>query len=369
MNLERLQLQNFRTYESLDISFERRLTFITGPNAFGKTNILEAISLLSVGKSFRGAADEDMVRSGTNHYHIAGVYKRTSTVYQVEFACELSDQGIKRRIRLNGKQLPSRSSLIGQLVTVVFSPSDIMIVEGGPALRRRFLDLVLSSHDTEYLNELILYNRALRQRNSLLKKVRERKIRMEELDPWDSTLARHASRVTSARRAFIAEFQGIFQDALSRISKARDIVELSLETSEGEDDLSALLKKTLYRDTAVGHTGAGPHRHQLLMSSSGRDIQSRGSQGQKRSLVLALRIAQFEYLKKRLGLAPVLLIDDVLRELDKDRTLAFVQLLRDCGQAIFTTPDAEAAGIQREEFAGEISVYKVREPGHIQLED
>ncbi|MBI3394786.1 MAG: DNA replication/repair protein RecF [Spirochaetia bacterium] len=364
MNLKTLRIQNFRTYDSLELEFNTRLSFITGENAVGKTNILEAIGILSVGKSFRGAADGDMVRQGTSAYYVAGSFQRAGLSSDVEVACELSNSHTKRRIKVNSKVAANRSALLGNLVTVVFSPLDIMIVEGGPAPRRRFLDLVLSSHDGDYLQNLLAYNRALRQRNTLLKQVRERKIRLDDVESWDAAITPYAVRIIETRLNFMREFTPILDASIERISNSKDRLEARLLLSVPEElDFRQALRKRLVRDAATTHTSVGPHRHLLEFTTHGRDILNYGSQGQKRSLVLALRIAQFEYLKRRLGFAPVLLIDDVLRELDTHRSASFIKLLHECGQALFTTPDPAGIAAMTPSLQSEISVYKVTEPG------
>ena len=146
----------------MNLAFDTRLSFVIGNNAVGKTNLIEAISILSQGKSFRAAADRDMVRENEKTYFIGSRYRRAGTSFKLEIGCEISGNNLKRKLKLNDKPLAGRSALIGNLASVMFSPSDIMIVEGGPANRRKFLDMVISTHDQEYLSNLMLYNRALK---------------------------------------------------------------------------------------------------------------------------------------------------------------------------------------------------------------
>ena len=367
MKLRSLHLKNFRTYASLDLTFSSRLSFLTGPNANGKTNILEAIGMLSLGKSFRGATDEDMVRREEAGYYIECRYEKDGQSFDLNLGVDFTGPKLRRRIKLNGKQLPGRSALIGQIISVIFSPQDIMIAEGGPSYRRRFLDMVLSYQNQDYLKQLLQYNRALRQRNSILKKMKAGKARVDQLSAWDGPIVDYATRITKARQEFVREFEGIFQQALGRISGDRDALSMRLAyTSElEENDFAAALKKYASRDAAIGYTSVGPHRQNLLFERDGLDVMRFGSQGQKRSLVLALRIAQFSFLKKNLRMAPVLLIDDVIRELDARRRAAFVELLKECGQAIFTTPDLDGLDAHPE-LRRDISVFHVAEPGRIE---
>jgi len=372
VQLQSLQLKNFRTYPSLELRFDSRLTFLTGANANGKTNILEAVGLISLGKSFRSATDQDMARkasdAGPPGYFIGCRFRKGAENYELSYGCDLSGQ-TRRRIKINGKAVSGRQELIGHIITVIFSPDDILIAEGGPAYRRRFLDMVLSYQDQAYLKTLLAYNRALRQRNAILKRIKQQKARLGDLDAWNAGLIDLGGKLTAARQRFVEDFRSIFQDSLLRISGKRDELEMRLHySSEIEaEDMAAALRKYAPRDAALGYTSGGPHRHNLMFEKNGEDILRFGSQGQKRSLVLALRIAQFFFLKKSLGLPPVLLIDDVIRELDVNRRGAFVQLLRECGQAIFTTPDFEGEERARlKDLENEITVYRVSAPGQVE---
>ncbi len=367
MKLENLQLRNFRTYAGLNLSFDKRLSFITGANAAGKTNILEAVSLLSLGKSFRGAGDANLARHGANDYFIGAKYRRHDDAFHLEMGCDFSGS-LKRKIKLNGKALTGRSALIGNLVCVIFSPSDIAIVEGGPTQRRRFLDMVLSSQNQDYLRDLVMYNRTIKQRNAMLKRIKQGKATPAELGVWNRTLTELAGRITDTRKEFVADFQSIFMDSLRRISGDRDSLELQLTyASEMEvDDFAGALEKYIRRDTALGYTTVGPHRQNLMFMGGENDIMHYGSQGQKRSLVLSLRISQFYFLKQRLGLSPILLIDDVIRELDARRRAAFVELLHECGQAIFTTPDLDGLEGVIRDMRSETRVFEVMGDGVVE---
>lgn len=367
MKIQSIYLKNFRNYSNASALFTKRLSFITGNNASGKTNLLEAISLLSHGKSFRGATDENMIEEGQSDYFIRGIFDKSGKKHEIEMGCDYSSGKLRRKIKLDSKVIPGRTALVGNLISVVFSPSDIMIVEGGSSPRRRFLDLVISNQNQDYLKNLILYNRSLRQRNALLKKIKENKAHLKDLAAWDLGLSAYAEKITSSRNEFIETFHSIFQDSLRKISTSKDSITMKLKTAEGETDNNFLesLKKNSMRDVRAGFTTIGPHRHSLNFTKNQRDITEFGSQGQKRSLVLALRIAQFYYLKKNLNLSPVLLIDDVIRELDAGRRSAFAGLLHECGQAIFTTPDLDGMETFLKDMSESIEVFHIAEPGVI----
>lgn len=368
MKVKALQLKNFRTYSNLEISFRNRLCFITGRNATGKTNIVEAISVLSNGRSFRGAGDEEMLRTGENGYYISCRYEKNGSDHQLEYGYDSSTGKSRKKIQLNGKAYPSRSALIGNLVSVIFNPADILIVNGGSALRRRFIDLVISNQNRDYFENLLQYNKALKQRNILLKSIRNNKNRLSDLDPWDVGLSGYGEKIMNYRKGFIQEFNLYFEKALERISESRDRIEIVLSSGD-ENGISfeEKLKKNRMRDVAAGFTTSGPHRHTIyFMNDEKKDAANYLSQGQKRSLVLSLRIAQFYYLKQKLNYSPVLIIDDVIRELDAYRRSAFVALLHECGQALFTTPDMDGLEQFLSDMQSEYEIYQTKGGGEIE---
>lgn len=360
-----MQLKNFRTYSNLTLSIDSRLSFILGKNAYGKTNIIEAVNLLSNGRSFRGAADRDMINYGNNAYHISANFRRLNQLNTIDFGCEESAGVLKRRVKLNGKLINNRSELIGNFISVIFSPADIAIADSGPQLRRRFMDMVLSNQDLQYLDNIMHYNRALKQRNAFLKRIKLKLAEVKDVLIWDRKLVELAEKIIKTRKQFIIDFQKIFSEALDRISNGMDSLQLILvmTSKKEETDYAEALQQMIRRDTLLGFTTIGPHRHNILFEKDGRDIVRFGSQGQKRSLVLALRIAQFYYLKKKLNFSPILLIDDVIRELDVYRRESFIKLLQECGQAIFTTPDMSDLSRFLNKMKNESTVYEIIEPG------
>lgn len=375
MFLRSLQLQHFRNYSHLSLDFPDRLTFLIGENGSGKTNILEAISVMTTGKSFRGAPDQELVQQNQSSFYVQCSYEWEQARHSLEMGVQLAPR-LQRRIKKDGKQLASRAALIGNLVSVVFSPDDLEIVQGGPTSRRRFLDALLSHRDSAYLNALVHYNRAMRQRNATLKSIRMNRARLQDLDPWDRSILDLGVSITAQRKRFLKEYEPILNESIEQISGGKDSVEVNLFPGEDRpEEFKKALQERRMRDVATGATSFGPHRDRVLFlctDGSGRDVQFRFSQGQKRSLVLSLRVGQFYYLKKYLGKSPVLLIDDVIRELDYKRRDYFVDLLHRCGQAFFTTPDLDgleeavqstgARIIQVQELPRETGPRKERSP-------
>jgi DNA replication and repair protein RecF len=368
VRLESLQVRNFRNYEELGLSFEKRLTFLTGQNAAGKTNLLEAIAMLSLGKSFRGSEDFDLIKDGTTGYSVSGKFLRGGGRNQIEINVDASSGVLKRRIRLNEKVVSGRGGIIGQLLCVIFSPADLTIVEGAPAERRRFIDSTLSSMDSGYLDNLVYYQKALKQRNTLLKRIRERKAAMADLTVWESRLCEYAARLWEARGRFIEDFSVSFAGSLEQISGARDAIEIRVSNPH-MNDLAGSIARHRERDVRVGFTSCGPHRDMIQLQRRGKDIMQFGSQGQKRTAALALRIGQFDYLKRTTGYTPVLLIDDVIRELDASRRSAFVALLEKSGQAIFTTPDLDGIEGPFQDLLKTSTILRVENGGKVREQD
>ena len=367
MEIEALYLKSFRSYQKAHIPFHPRLTVFYGPNAVGKTNVLEAIGILSLGKSFRGSQEKDMIQLGSRAYHIACKYKKSEIEYKLSYGSEISNGKINRRIKLNEKLIHGRKTLIGGIVCVVFSPSDIVIAEGAPIYRRRFIDTTLSYQSRDYLQNLILFNQALRHRNVVLKNIRKAKANEKSLEIWDMNLFKCAATLTKYRLQFIHKFKNTFKELLEQISIHRDRYEIDISLSHPEEDYDylKLLQNSYKRDISLGYTSLGPHRHDLLFREDGEELIMRLSQGQKRSLVIALRIAQFYFLKESLQLNPILLIDDIFGDLDIKRKKALVKLLGKCGQAIITTPKIDDLGLETEEadIGGESYVYHIPSRG------
>lgn len=341
MRILSLDLLDFRNYEKVSLQFEDRFNFFIGENASGKTNLLEALGYIVSGKSFRGASDADLVRRGQGHFFFKCHFMdRHDIETRLEIGFEAGTPS-RKKVKRNGTVLKRMSDMLGSILAVVLAPEDLGIVQGGHQERRSYLDGVLGGLDSEYLEALLQFNRALRQRNELLRAIQEKRARLDDLLPWDEQFIRHGSLVQARRRQFLAEFEPVVLRSIEKISGARDRLSLVLESSD-EEQLRGALKEKRFEEVRAGHSLVGPHRNRLYFrDASGVDVAVCFSQGQKRTLALALKVAQFYYLKERTGKPPVLLIDDVLQELDGRRRRAFLELLEECGQAFFTTPDLE----------------------------
>ncbi|PJZ71073.1 DNA replication/repair protein RecF [Leptospira perolatii] len=341
MFLRSLRLLNFRNHESVNLNFDSRLVFFVGENGEGKTNLLEAISIISWLKSFRESDDGNLIRWGQDGFYLKGEVERDSKkeIFEIGYTRKPVS---KRKLKYNQEEVKKRSDLIGKFLTVLMTPLDLKIVEGGPVERRRFVDSLLSALDPIYLRDLIEYNRILKHRNALLKSG-SRDVALFEV--WNNKLVQTGGSLLHKRADLIKEFHPIYHSNLKKLSGGKDSLQLEYKPSvSSEEEFREKLQRNFHRDLRLGYTSSGIHRDELFIGEDGRDILNFASQGQKRSTVISLKAASFEYYRQKLQKTPVLLIDDVIRELDVKRREYFVELVWNAGQAFFTTTDLEGIG-------------------------
>ncbi len=339
MHVDSLRLFHFRNYESLEVSFHPHLNLLLGANAQGKTNILEALYFLSTARSFRVADDEQVVQLNQEEGSVEGTLYREEGQEQIRLEIR---KGKNKTLFLNGKKQQRLSSLLGRLPSVVFSPDDLLLVKGGSASRRRYLDMAILQLDQAYRVHLQKYERALKQRNSLL---RQRVPRLEnQLTAWDEPLAEHGA-VLMEKRAEVASRLSFFaQQALKDLTGGSEHFEICyepcLEMEGSRELLNEKIAKALLEarreDIARGLTIAGPHRDDLGFWLNGHSLARYGSQGQQRTGALALKLSQLSVLAEGCHTAPLILFDDVMAELDQKRQEFFLNRLLQEGQAILT---------------------------------
>ncbi|GAB4435405.1 MAG: DNA replication/repair protein RecF [Turneriella sp.] len=354
-----LSLTNFRNAEKVQYTFGNALIFITGNNGAGKTTILEAIGLTSFLKSFRFALDREMIRFGASFYRVEAGFSIGTNKHRIAIGFGRNPEDAKavlvKRYTFDGRANTKAAEIIGRIPSVVLSPDDMRIIAGDYAERRRFLDLLLSMLYPAYFAALQQYQRALKMRSQALKS------RPDEgmLAAIDRELAAAGVQILEKRRQFIPEFTAPFNENVARISAGKDAWEIDYHgdtrTVNTVEEYMAMLRERRANDLRLRQTTAGIHRDRIFFLADGSlrdlqaagdsvasalpDIRTVGSQGQKRTAALALKMAQFSYMQAKLGLRPVLLIDDVLNELDLGRRASFVDFLGNVGQVFFTTTD------------------------------
>lgn len=341
-----LSLSNFRNAEKAQYTFSDGLIFVTGDNGAGKTTILEALGLASFLKSFRFALDREMVRFGASFYRLEVGFSIDAEKHRIAIGYgrhpDDPKAALAKRYSFDGRTNEKAANIIGRIPAVVLSPDDMRIIAGDHTERRRFLDLLLSMLYPAYFSALQHYHRALKMRSQLLKTRPDDGV----LAAIDRELANSGVQILEKRRQFIPEFTAPFAANVAKISSEKDVWQISYEGDTKKvntvDDYMQMLRDHRANDLRLRQTTSGIHRDRVFFLADGnndREIRTVGSQGQKRTAALALKMAQFTYMQGKLGRRPVLLIDDVLNELDLSRRASFIDFLGGVGQVFFTTTD------------------------------
>lgn len=342
MYLRRLQVTNFKNYSEADISFSEKINCFVGNNGEGKTNLLDAIYYLSYTRSYFGNIDTQNIRHGEDFFAIHGTFARNGNAPDV-VSC-IQKAGQKKQFRLNKKEYERLSDHIGLFPCVMISPYDRDLINEGSDMRRKFIDMVISQFDKVYLGSLIRYNRLLEQRNALLRRFSEnRHIEHDMLSLLDEQLVVPATEICEKRRLFISDFLPIFSHYFGFISSKREEVGILYESQLHENQYIDCVKQSLEKDLAVRYSTAGIHKDELLFEIGGYPVKRFGSQGQQKSFVVALRLAQYDFTKARLGYKPVLLFDDIFDKLDPSRVEQLIKLTGDenFGQVFITDTEHE----------------------------
>ncbi|MEG0853356.1 MAG: DNA replication/repair protein RecF [Angelakisella sp.] len=346
MKLEKLSVKSFRNIKEAELVPHSGVNIIYGDNAQGKTNLIEAIYLLTGQKSFRQAKESDLVLFGEERAEISADFFAGGRQQQATLTI-----GGKRAATLN--EVPvTPSELTGRFFAVVFSPTELALIKEGPATRRAFLDSAISQVMPRYMKTLGSMNRALFQRNSLLSDMRGRSGMEDMLSVWDKSFAKLAFTVINARRRYVARLLPHAQEIYTGISSGKETLTVTyqcsidapweeLSSAEGEAAILAGLQKSRYEDIKNGFTTVGPHRDDLEIAVNGSSARSFGSQGQQRSCALTLKLAECAVIKEVSGEAPIVLLDDVFSELDKGRRDFFLRGMGD-GQSFITCCDRSA---------------------------
>ena len=334
MVLSRLHLENFRSYADQVVSLDPVITLVIGPNATGKTNLLESLFVLATTKSFR-AKDTELIRHNEDFYRISVV----ADTAEIALGYQSTDSGSEKRARHDGSPR-SLVDHLGTLLVVLFEPNDILIIHGAPERRRRYLDFILTQTDKQFVRTLSKYRRVLSQRNRILADWHGD---TGELFAWNLQLTALASDIDARRRRLVAHVSELASGFYAEI--ARGVEPLSLAyLGVCEDDYPTnflrLLERNLPRDIGAGFTTIGPHRDDLGIEFKGAPITTVASRGEMRTVLLALKLAELAYIEEHTGTRPLLLLDDVFSELDDTRRRYLLEALGG-HQAVITTTNAD----------------------------
>ena len=334
MYIESIELKNYRNYNLLSLQFDKGTNILYGDNAQGKTNILEAVYLCGTTKSHRGSKDREMIRFEQDESHIRMFVNKDGISHKIDMHLKKNKA---KGIAIDGIPIRRASELFGIVNIVFFSPEDLNIIKNGPAERRRFMDLELSQLDKVYLSDLANYNRIINQRNRLLKDCQNRAELNEMLDLWDMQLIQYGSRIMERREKFLEEVNEIISGIHYKLTGGRETITISYEKNIGQMEFESVLKKNRERDIRMKSTSAGPHRDDICFLTKDIDIRKFGSQGQQRTAALSLKLSEIEIVRKLIKDTPVLLLDDVLSELDKNRQNYLLDSIHDIQTLITCT--------------------------------
>ncbi|MCC6369542.1 MAG: DNA replication/repair protein RecF [Bacteroidia bacterium] len=325
MYLKQLSLINFKNYHEFEAKFCQKINCFVGNNGVGKTNLLDAIHYLSFCKSYFNSLDSQNIRHDDAFFVIQGIYERFAE--DTEVYCGLK-RNQKKIFKKNKKEYERLSEHIGQFPLVLISPNDSELINGASDIRRKFLDGIISQYDKVYLDKLISYNQVLKQRNALLKHFAEsRSFDSETLDILDEQLAIYGKSILEIRVNFLKQFIPLFNSYYSYISESKELVTLEYDNSLGEKDFKTALITALSRDRALSYTTVGPHKDDLEFTLNGFSLKKFASQGQQKSYLLALKLAQFEFIKEQKNTKPLLLLDDVYDKLDEERFTKLLEMV------------------------------------------
>ncbi|MDL2252062.1 DNA replication and repair protein RecF [Odoribacter sp. OttesenSCG-928-J03] len=324
MFIEELHIVNFKNIEEVNLTFCPGFNCFVGNNGAGKTNILDAIYQLSMCKSYFNLPDSQNIRHGEAFFVVQGKYSRQNE--ELNIYCGVK-RGQKKVFKKNQKTYERLSEHIGLLPVVIISPEDSQLIDGGSDERRKLIDGIISQYDKAYLHSLISYNKALEQRNSLLKNYAGTSIDPDVLEIWDDKLVEFGELIMRKRIEFLTEFKELFQQYYERISSGRERVVLEYNPSVKDGDIRAALRKTVEKDRILSYTSSGIHRDDMVLTIDGYPVKKVGSQGQKKTFLISLKLAQYIWLNKISAVKPLLLLDDIFDKLDTERVSHIIRLV------------------------------------------
>ncbi|MGI2294422.1 DNA replication/repair protein RecF [Paenibacillus sp. GXUN7292] len=358
MFLKQIQLQNYRNYSELQLPLEHQVNVFLGPNAQGKTNLLESIFVLALSKSHRTSKDKELIGWQSDHAAITGTVDKKYGSVKLELM--FSAQGKKAKI--NSLEQRKLSDFVGSMNVVMFAPEDLEIVKGTPGVRRRFLDMEIGQVQPGYLYTLQQYSKVLQQRNNFLKSADRAALNQALLDIWNEQLASHGVKIMKKRQHFIQKLQTYAEQIHFGITNGTEQLEIHYRPSfeaEPEEEETVLFQQFMIKLSQVkdgeirrGVTLVGPHRDDLAFFINGKEAQIFGSQGQQRTTALSIKLAEIELIREEIGEYPILLLDDVLSELDHNRQTQLIETFQDKVQTFITTTSLDSVRLDKLQDVG-----------------
>ncbi len=327
MNLNTLSLVNYKNFESQVFDFDSKINCFVGANGIGKTNALDAIYHLAFGKSYFNPVALQNIKHGEEFFVIDGSFTKNERKEKIVVSLK---RGQKKVIKRNGKAYEKFSEHIGFIPLVIISPADRNLIIEGSDTRRKFIDSVISQSDKSYLTTLISYNKVLSQRNALLKYFAlNNTFNADTLAVYNEQMTGYGNEIFKKREEFLKIFIPIFLQRYNAISLSKESINLEYKSDLFQNDLNQLLDQNLNKDKALQYTSVGIHKDDLIFLIDGFPIKKFGSQGQQKSFLIALKLAQFDFIKQQSGVSPILLLDDIFDKLDENRVSQIISLVDD----------------------------------------
>lgn len=368
MYIQQLSLINYKNFDQADLSFSEKLNCFIGNNGVGKTNLLDAIYYLSFCKSYFTSIEGMNIKHDTDFFVIQGTYSRSGSTENIY--CGLKKQK-KKLFKRNDKAYKKLAQHIGLLPLVMVSPADINLIIGGSDERRRFMDGVISQYDKQYLDTLLKYNRVINQRNILLKQFAEKNyFDNDSLEIWDEQLAHYGSIISNKRKHFIEDFLPVFQNYYSSISEDKESVNLKYTTQLDNNDFLTLIAENRPKDRVVKYSTVGTHKDDLDFYLGNYSMRKLGSQGQQKTFLIALKLAQYAFIQKVSGLKPILLLDDIFDKLDAHRVKQIIAITssKEFGQIFVTDTNREHLDQIIQQVGTDYRIFAV-ENGTVEYQD
>lgn len=359
MQLKKIQLLNFKNYEELDFTFSEGVNAIVGENGSGKTNLLDAIHYLCLTKSAFNTVDSQHIKHSKNFFVVQGFFEKDEKEYEIH--CSLQE-GKTKTLKVEKKAYPKISEHIGRFPCVLMTPFDTDLIREGSETRRKFFDNTLSQIDQIYLNNLLKYNKLIEQRNSLLKQFAERNFFDKTLiETYDSQLLPLAQYIFEKRKSFVDSFMPILENYYFFICNEKEKISLSYISDLQVENFESVFSNQLQKDLLLQRTTKGIHKDDYTFQINGYPINKFGSQGQQKSYVIALKLAQFELLSQLKKVKPILLLDDIFDKLDDIRIKKLMELMNSgkFGQVFITDARPERTAGLFKEINQEISVFEI----------
>ena len=339
MHLKSIHLINFKNYEEAEITLTSNINCFVGSNGSGKTNILDAVHYLSLCKSYMNVLDRQNIRFDQQFFAIQGTWEKDAQEIAIHCAVK---RDAKKVFKRNKKEYERLADHIGQFPAVMISPYDRDLISEGSELRRKWMDGIISQFDRQYLESIQKYGKILDQRNALLKNMQEQRLfDRDAIEVWNEQMSAVGTEIHKKRQEFLKDFIPIFQERYNFIGLVAEEVQLEYRSQLNEATFDALLLAYERKDAFTHYSNAGTHKDDLIFTIKGHPIKKFGSQGQQKSFIIALRLAQYDWLKKRLHVQPVLLLDDIFDKLDQERVKKLLQLVSNnyFGQVLVTDTD------------------------------